>query len=66
MLVDLSIHTEGREKTLVTWWEIEKLWYLPQSNSSMKGKKGYISEFDAVEGIRGNQRGVNCVENQVV
>lgn len=33
---------------------------------SMKGKKGYISEFDAVEGIRGNQRGVNCVENQVV
>lgn len=32
----------------------------------MKGKKGYISEFDAVEGIRGNQRGVNCVENQVV
>jgi hypothetical protein len=68
-LTNSSILSEwkGEKTTLITWLEINKLWYLSVIALFFKGKKDSVSEFDTTEGIRGNQKEIcSALENWVV
>lgn len=72
-VVGWFIYLHGREtELLLTWWEINKLCYHKVIALFLKGKKDYVSEFDAREGIRENPWGavlcagkLGCVNDDV-
>lgn len=57
VLADLSSHTEGRESHSLRGGRLTNCYHTVIA-LFLKGGKDYVVEFDAMEGIRGNRRGV--------